>query len=331
MCFHGPLLLFSSTRLATMRHTDSRRTFLKSAAMAATGTLGALGLPPMPIAQASEPIVRNGRAKFKFSLAAYSYRNYLTGKNGKPPELTLEDFIADCAAMGLEGTELTAYYFPKQVTNEYLHKLKSLTFRLGLDVSSTAVGNDFCHPPGEKRTQQLAHVKQWIDYADTLGAPVIRVFSGQPQGKQSVEEATKLAIAGIEECCDYAGKHGVFLAIENHGGLSTKIDDLVSLVKAVKSPWFGINLDTGNFQGNSSAEEAYEDMAKMAPYALNVQVKVSISVKGKKVRSDFAHVAKILADAHHRGYIVLEYEENADPRTACPRHIEELRKAFATF
>ncbi len=312
-----------------MSCTHDRRTFLKTAALAATGTLGTLALPPTQVAPASEPIARNGKAKFKFSLAAYSYRNLLIGtKAGDKPKLTLEDFIADCAAMGLEGTELTAYYFPKQVTPEYLHKLKSLTFRLGLDVSSTAVGNDFCFPPGEERTKQLAHVKQWIDYADTLGAPVIRVFSGQPHGKQTVDEATKLAIAGIEECCDYAGQHGIFLAIENHGGLSTKIDDLVSLVKAVKSPWFGINLDTGNFQGNTSADEAYADMAKMAPYALNVQVKVSISVKGKKVRGDFSRLAKILTDSGHRGYIVLEYEEAEDPRQACPRHMDELRKAF---
>src|SRR6266576_2490933 len=148
-----------------MSCTNDRRTFLKTAALAATGTLGTLALPTVQVARASEPIVRNGKAKFKFSLAAYSYRNYLTGKE---PKLTLEDFIADCAAMGLEGTELTAYYFPKQVTAEYLHKLKSLTFRLGLDVSSTAVGNDFCHTPGEERTKQIAHVKQWIDYADTL-------------------------------------------------------------------------------------------------------------------------------------------------------------------
>ena len=105
----------------------------------------------------------------------------------------------------------------------------------------------------------------------------------------------------------------------------------MSLVRAVKSPWFGINLDTGNLQGESTVEEAYAGMAKMAPYALNVQVKVSISYQGdKKVRSDFSRVAKILADAGHRGYMVLEYEENEDPRTACPRHIEELRKAFAT-
>src|SRR5689334_18927632 len=112
-----------------MPHAADRRTFLKTAALAATGTLGALASPSALLAPASEPIVRNGKPKFKFSLAAYSYRDLLKSKKGPP--LTLEDFIEDCAKMGLEGTELTSYYFPEKVTTEYLHKLKSLTFRLG--------------------------------------------------------------------------------------------------------------------------------------------------------------------------------------------------------
>ena len=199
--------------------------------------------------------------------------------------------------------------------------------RYGPASAGTAVGNDFCLPPGEARDKQLAAVKQWVDYAEILGAPVIRVFSGHPHDKQTVDEAYKLAIAGMEECCEYAGKHGVFLALENHGGLSTKIDDLIRLVRDVKSPWMGINLDTGNFQGNATPDEAYADMEKMAPYALNVQVKVMIALKGKKAASDFSRLAKILTDSAYRGYIVLEYEEKEDPRKACPGHVDELRKA----
>ncbi len=310
-----------------MSLTTNRRCFLKTAAFASAGLLGSAAGTLLEPVSASEPIARNGKAKFKLSLAAYSYRRLLSGKT---PALTLEDFIADCAAMGLEGTELTSYYFPKQPSAEYLNKLKHAAFRLGLDISGTAVGNDFCHPPGPARTGQLDHVKRWVDYAQMLGAPVIRVFSGRPHGKQSVDEAYKLAVAGLEECCEYAGRHGVFLALENHGGLSANIDELVKLVRDVKSSWFGINLDTGNFHASSTAEAAYADMAKMAPYALNVQVKVAIALKGrKKVESDFNRLAKILTSSGYRGYIVLEYEENEDARKACPRFVEQLRKAFS--
>lgn len=299
-----------------MKSFDRRQFLIASAAAAA-----AAGVLPCP-AHAIEPIARNGQPKFKFSLAAYSYRNLLAGKTAS---LKLEDFIGDCARMGLEGTELTSYYFPQDVSPEQLRAYKRMAFTAGLEISGTAVGNEFSLPPGEKRDQQIAHVKHWVDNAAVLGAPVIRIFSGKVQKKQTEAEARRLAIEGIEQCCHYAGKKGVMLALENHGGLTTTLDGILQLVQAVQSPWFGVNLDTGNFQSSTP----YDDLARLAPYAVNVQVKVSMRPAGGAPESaDFSRLAKILRNSGYRGYIVLEYEEAEDPRQACPRYVEQLRKAF---
>ncbi len=294
-----------------------RRRFLHQSSLAATALCVPTGL-----ARGIEPIRREGQAKFKFSLAAYSYRELLTGAQ---PPLTLADFVVDCARMQLEGTELTSYYFPTNPTNEYLRTIKDLCFRLGLDVSGTAVGNDFCHPVGAKRDEQIQLVKTWIDRAEILGAPVIRIFSGAAREGLSEAEARRLAIAGIEECCDYAGQHGVYLALENHGGLTAKADGMLEIVKAVRSPWFGVNVDSGNFH----SADVYAELAKIAPYAVNVQIKVVVQPEGAgKQPSDYSRLASMLRDNGYRGYIVLEYEEKEDPRVACPQHLEELRKAF---
>ncbi len=312
-----------------MNQPTDRRSFLTAAG------LGALSLGPLSLgivggslacsrsAQAIEPITRNGKPKFKFSLAAYSYRNLLKGKGA---ELTLADFIDDCAAMGLEGTELTSYYFPTPATPEYLRQLKQQCFRLGLDVSGTAVGNDFGHPDAAKRKSQIAHVKQWVDNAEILGAPVIRIFAGHVQKDTPPEQAHTWMVQGMEECCQYAGQHGVHLALENHGGPTRTADELLALVHDVKSPWFGVNLDTGNFR----SRDVYAEIARVAPYAINVQVKVVLDgPDGKKQPADFPLLAKILREANYRGYIVLEYEENKDPRQACPAIVDRLREAFA--
>jgi sugar phosphate isomerase/epimerase len=299
-----------------------RREFLCQGAWASAGAAVLAAGWTRPAA-AIEPIARNGKSFFKFSLAGYSYRDLLDAKPPKP-RLTLDDFIADCAKMQLDGTELTSYYFPAEPTPEYLRHLKQLCFRLGLDVSGTAVGNDFCHPPGAKRDAEIQNVKRWVDYAEILGAPVIRIFSGHPHGT-SAEEAHKLAVEAIEECCQYSGQHGVFLALENHGGLTTTAEGILSLVRDVKSPWFGVNLDTGNFQSS----DPYAEIAQLAPYAINVQVKVSIHpAGGTRQHADFRRLARIVADAGYRGYIVLEFEENEDPREACPRYVNEMREAF---
>ncbi|MFI4875660.1 MAG: sugar phosphate isomerase/epimerase family protein [Blastopirellula sp. JB062] len=274
-------------------------------------------------AQAADPIAGRTSPKFKLSLAAYSYRKLLQGENAK---LTMADFIDDCAKMQLDGTELTSYYFPPGVTPDQLRALKRQAFLLGLSVSGTAVGNDFGHPAGAERDQQIASVKTWIDNAAILSAPVIRIFAGHVKKGVSPEESHRLMVEGMEEVCDYAGKQGVFLALENHGGPTATADGLLKLVKAVDSPWFGVNLDTGNFH----SDDIYGDLARVAPYALNVQVKVVVSGPDRKKKpADLKRLAKILRDADYRGFVVLEYEENEDPRVECPKYVEQLRAALA--
>jgi sugar phosphate isomerase/epimerase len=322
----GPI---STTReMIAMSDRKDRRRFFRDAALIAAGTAGGIAGGMFPArSRAVEPIQRTGTAKFKFSLSGYSYRKLLTGD---PPEMTLDDFMADCARFGLEGTEPTSYYFPKEVKLDYLRHLKHVAFRLGLDISGTAVGNDLSHSPGPERDGQIAHVKKWIEHAEILGAPVIRIFSGRVRGDQTEEQARKLAVEAIEECCEYAGQHGVFLALENHGGLTATVEGMMRLVQDVKSPWFGVNLDTGNFHQWDTLDEMHAQLAKLAPYSLNVQVKVVVSGQDrKKIPADFKRLAQILTEAGYRGYIVLEYEEAEDPRVACPRYIDELREAFA--
>ena len=306
-----------------MHPAIDRRSFLRYTGLACSSAIAG-GVAGVNLARAIEPIQGPGPHKFKFSLAAYSYRDLLQGK--QQPKLTLEDFIRDCAKMQLDGTELTSYYFPPNPSGEYLRQLKQLAFKLGLDISGTAVGNDFCIPPGEERTRQIQSVKLWIEHAEILGAPVIRIFSGKAGKAQDRAEAHRLAVEGIEECCSYAGEHGVILALENHGGLTDTAEGMLALVRDVKSPWFAVNLDSGNFR----TEDPYGDLEKIAPYAVNAQIKVVVTPKGgKKQPADFKRLAKMLRDVGYRGYIVLEFEEAGDPREECPRYMDALRGAFA--
>src|SRR5262249_54268835 len=147
-------------------------------------------------------------------------------------------------------------------------------------------------PKGEERAKQIEMVKRWVDYSQALGAPHIRVFAGA-KGKLDVAEAKKLCIAGLEECCDYAGKKGIFLGLENHGGIVAEAADLLEIVRAVQSSWLGVNLDTGNFE----TDDPYADLAKCAPYAVNVQWKAEIQRRGqKKETADLTRLVRILRE-----------------------------------
>ena len=295
----------------------SRRCFL-TGTVATAATLSAISNP----SQAAKPQPRNGATHMKLSLAAYSFNRMLPRPGRKPEgEITLNDFIDYCAKLNLDGTELTSYYFPAEVTNEYLMNLKQQTFRLGLDISGTAIGNDFCLAEGEARQAQINLCKKWIDHSAVMGAPVIRIFAGKVPKGDTEEAALDRCVAGINECLEYAAQKGVFLALENHGGITATPEQLLAIVERVNdSPWFGVNYDSGNFR----TADPYADLAKIAPYAVNAQIKVAVEVDGKKQPADLKRMVEILRAAEYRGYVVLEYEES-DPYGEIPEYISKLR------
>lgn len=310
---------------------SSRREFLASAGlgMAAVALTGGLtGTEPV---QAAQPIERIGKPYMKLSLAAYSFNRSLPRNWPTPREsnatMTLFDFIDYCAEMDLDGTELTSYYFPNPVTDEYLLQIKERTFRLGLDISGTAIGNDFCLPEGPARDRQLEMTRQWIDYAAFMGAPVIRIFAGNVPRGDSEAAAIERCIAGINESIKYAAQKGVILGLENHGGVTATTEMMLSIIERVDdSPWFGVTFDSGNFR----TPDPYADLEKIAPYTVNAQIKVAMNPDGKgKQPADLKRIVNILKQANYRGYVVLEYEESADPRVEIPKYLNELRELIA--
>lgn len=273
--------------------------------------------------RAIEPIVRTGTSRMKLSLAAYSFRQWLDLKKKPKPDMTLADFIDFAAAQEIDAVELTAYYFV-ETTPEYLARLKTQCTRLGLDVSGTAVGNNFCNPATLKK--ELASVKDWVEHTSRLGGKAIRIFAGSVPKGDTEEQSRERAVAAIQEACDFAAKYGIFLALENHGGITGTAEQLLAIVKAVKHSHFGVNLDTGNFH----TPNPYADLAMVAPYAVNAQVKTEISAKGKKTEeADLPRLVEILTKANYRGYVALEYEAQEDAKIAVPKYLKELKKFLA--
>lgn len=305
-------------------HPTRRELLLAAAGSAAFFGLASTGL-------AAKPVVRTDKPYMKLALAAYSFNRFLPRNWPTPREsnatMSLLDFIDFCAEMNLDGTELTSYYFPREVTHEYLMSIKERTFRLGLDISGTAIGNDFCLAEGDARDAQLALTRQWIDYAATMGAPVIRIFAGKVPKGDVEEAALERCVAGINESVKYAAEKGVVLALENHGGITATPEQLLAIVERVDdSPWFGVNFDSGNFR----TADPYGDLEKIAAYAVNAQVKVAVSPNNEgKEHADLKRIVKILKQANYRGYLVLEYEEKDEPRIAIPKYLDQLREFIA--
>ncbi|MEN9554769.1 MAG: hypothetical protein RLZZ232_1055 [Planctomycetota bacterium] len=303
-----------------------RRLFLGALAGVTASSFASGFAAPTAMPQPADPPARSGRPLLRLSLAGYSFHSRMV-RRGTPDqianaEMSLEKFITFCADQGLAATELTGYYFPKEITPEYLLSLRAMTHRLGMSISATAIGNDFCLVEGDARQKQLQECREWIDYAAIMGAPAIRIFAGQVPKGDTEDAAIARCAAGINECLQYAATKGVFLALENHGGITATPTQMLRIIERVdSSPWFGVNFDSGNFQ----TEDPYADLARIAPYAVNAQIKASVTIGGKKQPADFARITGILKDAGYRGFVALEYEEKEAPFEAIPRLLDQLR------
>jgi len=292
-----------------------RRNFLTTSSALALGTS----------LSAIEPIQRIGKARLKLSLAAYSFRKQLTAKPGTPGAMNMLDFVDWSAEQDLDAVEPTSYFFPKEVTPEFLWQLKRKAHLHGLDISSGAIRNVFTLPDGPELDMWHAHVDTWVSHYAAIGCPIIRVFAGKAPKGISEDQAIDNAVKNLEKACKRAGEKGVILALENHDFLMDS-KRLEAIVTRVDSPWFAVNLDSGNF----TDKDPYAAFERAAPYAATVQLKVEVrNEEGKKVSADLSRFIQILKCANYRGYVVLEYEAAEDPFKAVPEYLKELRGLIA--
>lgn len=270
------------------------------------------------------------------ALNAYSFskdlNNYVKGRAGKA--MTLFDLIDFCAEHDIPAVDLTGYFFvgyPEVPYDDYIYAIKRYAHLHGVRISGTGVRNNFADPDPAARAADVKHVKEWIDVAAKLGAPVLRVFSGPvPAGyEERWDEAAAWMAACCKECAAYGAERGVLIGVQNHGDMLRTAEQTIRLVQAVDSPWFGVIVDTGYFQ----TEDPYKDIEAAMPYAVNFQLKESPFGAKSPVRIDLKRLMKIIRNSGYKGYLPIETlsvkGRPYDPYTLVPAFLEEVREAIA--
>ena len=311
---------------------ESERPLSRRALLAAG--LSATACTPAPQAEAPPPA--EPRRRIPLAVSSYSYWHF----RGEP--YPIEGVIDDAAKLGFDGVEI----LHRQMDNEtpaYVNGLKRRAWEQGLDLVMLSIHQDFVSPEAAERKEGVDHTVRCLELAARLGIPSIRLNTGRWGTSESFdalmaaggieppiegytdEDAIKWCVDSIDQCLPAAEQFGVVMAIENHWGVSSNVDNLLRIYKEVGSPWLQINMDTGNYIG-----DPYPQIEKLAPHASIIQAKTYYGGgEWYTLDLDYPRIAKIVRDADFHGYVSLEMEGKEDPATAVPKSLAILREAFA--
>ncbi len=312
-----------------MKRHPSRRQLLQAAGVAG---LGASCAAPSGQSETAPPAEKR---RIPLGVSSYSYWHF------KQEKYPIENVIDHAAKLGFDGVEILHRQMQDE-TAGYMNDLKRRAWDLGLDLIMLSIHQDFVDPSAEKRMAAIDHTKHCIDLAHQMGIPAIRLNTGRwgtirsfdelmaADGQEPAiegytdEDAIGWCVDSIRECLPHAAGAGVVMALENHWGLSTKVDVLLRIHREVGDPWLAINMDTGNYVG-----DPYPQIEQLAPHASIVQAK---TYQGGGVwytlDLDYPRIAGILRDAGFGGYVSLEMEGEAPAEQAVAESYQILRDAF---
>jgi sugar phosphate isomerase/epimerase len=230
-------------------------------------------------------------------------------------------FLRRCAeTLEVQGVELQDIHFP-QTRPEYLRMLRRIARELHLTIIGVGVHNDFGRADPTLRQSEVVKVKQWIEVAEQLGSPFVRVFAGTPEGERDKRWAPM--IESLWEVAEYARHAGVRLGLENHnhGAFTPTADTFLRVLHEVNSPYLVPLLDTGNFV------DGWPALERTLPTAAHVHAKFwRVGPDGADETIDYPAVFAALRAAGYEDWVSLEYETEEPEATGIPRAIAYLRR-----
>jgi sugar phosphate isomerase/epimerase len=228
------------------------------------------------------------------------------------------------------------------LSNAACRALKRKALLAGLTLYGMSTHQGFVSPDPEVRRMNIELTIGQIELCYKLGIPTMRVNTGRwgtsknfdelmanrgiepPLPGFTEEDGFPWVIDALAECLPTAEKCGVVLGLENHWGLGLTPEGVLRIVNAINSPYLQVTLDTGNF-----LENPYEKLEMLASKTVLLQTKTYYGGgEWYELDLDYQRIGDIMRRHNYRGWVSLEFEGKEDHRTAIPKSLDLLRKAF---
>ncbi len=172
------------------------------------------------------------------------------------------DLAPMAAKHGAQGVEYREVYWKDKAKD--LPAVREQLDAMGLKRTYATFTTLFNRDPAKQR-----QLLQDLEDAHALGAPLMRVFRGDPPGDVPQDRPI---LDAAREVIDRAAQYGMRLALENHiGAFGNHMNDVKGTIDRLKTPVLGANIDTSNYVINH--QNPVDAIHLLAPWIIYTHLK----------------------------------------------------------
>lgn len=170
-------------------------------------------------------------------------------------ERDLPEVLTFCADTGITSVEAQAHaqaprQFRLDMSDAELDGILRLAAQAGITFDAMALANDFTTSE-ERLSGEIERTIAGLDFARRLGITRVRVFAGWKQKPDMNEAIFNRMIDALRVVARHAGKLGIRVGVENHGGITAAAGDVQRILDAVGNSSLGLLYDPANFVRSS--------------------------------------------------------------------------------
>ncbi|MGD8239175.1 MAG: sugar phosphate isomerase/epimerase family protein [Armatimonadota bacterium] len=246
---------------------------------------------------------------------------------------------------------LVRYWDRERGAIEQAEKMGELVEDLGMFVACYTLDSNFGVPDAEARQVCVDRCKRELGTAKILGTDIVRLdpCTTLPEGEfDSIGSDALLQriCDSMVEVVDAAAEMDITIAIENHGRLVGRSEQVAQMVQLIDRPNFGVNIDFTNFSA-VFGEDHHEATALLAADVKHAHAKdydyresdpgeegfrelgTGIWVRPAAVGdgdADYNRLLRTVADAGFDGTVCVETPGPADPKDGVRTGVANLRR-----
>jgi sugar phosphate isomerase/epimerase len=261
------------------------------------------------------------------------------------PDWTFEQ-IADFAVQhGYKGLELRGIQRQMDLPKckefssaENISETLKLMKQKGLQFVNLGSSSTLHFTEGAEREKNLDDGRRFIDLAQQINCPYIRVFPNNFPKDQDKNVTMNLIAKGLATLGDYAKNKNVLVLMETHGD-AVKMDDIEKIMQSASNPNVGLVWDPVNMW-TITKESPAEVYKKLKPYIHHTHIKDAKLVDGKPQYTFLGtgdapifEAIDALVKGGYKGYYSFEWEklwhpELAEPELALADYPKAMKKHF---